>query len=512
MPKSPDSSLADSALTALAWSYTGRIVQTAAQFTIGVVLARMLGPEPFGLIAMAWLLIGLANQVADLGLSAALVQRASVSRDEIRYAFTMQCLIGIVLTLAVGGSAGFLALTFRSPALTPVARWLSLTFFIQSFGQTATSLLKRDLDFKSLQVAQVASYLGAYFVIGIPIAAAGGGVWSLVAAQLTQSLLYTCIVCLRRPYSLAPLVRPRPAGLLGFGSKVTGVNLLNWAILSLDTAVLARFFGVTVLGLYNRSFNLLSGPANNALSTLQSVLFPAYSKRQENAPSLKRVYLTSFAAVATVILPCCVIVAVLHRTTIVGLYGERWLEAAPLLVPLSLAMSLHALMGLSGPLLWARGRVEIELRVSAMVAILYIPVLVLASRVSFYAVAWGVLLVYAIRFVMITGKVLDQIGGSWVELVRAGRGAFALAAGLGLLSWRADLGLAVLTIAPHWRLGLEAMLAGGATLLTVLAFPRLVFGAESIWLLSRFAVRYPRLAGLLARRLDLPDPAEMAAS
>ncbi len=145
--------------SALKWNFLGSFVRVFFQLGIAIALARVLGPEPFGLIAIAWLILGLGNLLADFGLSAALIQKATLNDREIRHAFTAQVFLGSSLTLITYAAAPSLATFFNREDATTVLRWMGLLFLLQAFGQTATALLRRDLNFKRVQLLQTLSYL-----------------------------------------------------------------------------------------------------------------------------------------------------------------------------------------------------------------------------------------------------------------------------------------------------------------------------------------------------------------
>src|ERR1035437_4738623 len=130
--------------SALKWNYVGMAVRSSSSLVLGVVLARLLGPKPFGVVALAAVLIGFCNLLADSGFGAAIVQRESLSEEDIRFAFLYQMLSGVFLALACFFGASIIANLFRNQEVAPVIRVLSWTFPLQAFGQTATSLLKRN--------------------------------------------------------------------------------------------------------------------------------------------------------------------------------------------------------------------------------------------------------------------------------------------------------------------------------------------------------------------------------
>jgi lipopolysaccharide exporter len=483
--------LAEATLAALQWNYAGALTRTACQFAVVVVLARILGPEPFGLVAAAWLVIGLGNLVADFGLGAALVQRRSVSEEEIRYVFTVQVLLGVALTVAVASSAGLVARIFGQADLIPVVRALSMMFLIQAFGQTAFSLMKRRLAFKGLQLAQVLSYILAYIMLGIPLALLDFGVWSLVIAQLCQGTLYTAIAYLQVRHPVRPLLDSSGADLFDFGFKVVGTNLLNWSIISLDTLFVGRFFGVVELGLYNRAYTLLIAPMNNIVVVLQGVLFSASSRSQDEDSALKRGYLAAVGAIALVVLPVFGTVALVPRTVIEGLYGDRWLGAVPLLVPLALAVSFHAMMAVAGPVVLGKGQAGKELSVSAVVAVLFLAVLLLTSQMSLVTLAWGVFAVYVVRFLLMTSVVLRLVGGTWGEVLVAFRGGLLAFAATAPIVLGVDSILSLLGTEPFFRLLGDVFVGATAVVTLIVALPSSVLPKEALFALSLVSHKLP---------------------
>ncbi|MBE0446821.1 MAG: lipopolysaccharide biosynthesis protein [Actinobacteria bacterium] len=496
--------LAQATFSALKWGYVGTAVKVVAQMLIGVVLARLLGPEPFGLVAVSWIVIGLGGLVSDFGFGAALVQRKTISEVEIRYVFTIQVLIGIGLTLIIAIAATQIAQVFNQQQIIPVMRALSLIFFIQAFSQTAVSLLRRNLDLKGIQLAQVMSYILSYIMLGIPLAYFGFGVWSLILAQLSQSLLYTAFTYLRARHPVKPLFRTS-IGLFNFGSKVMGANIFNWSIQNMDNAFVGKFFGVASLGLYSRTYTLMIVPLNNVVTVLQGVLFPAYSKAQEETEMLKRVYLASVGVIAMIVLPLFGSVAAIPHTVIEGLYGEKWLGAVPILVPIALAMPFHAIMSLAGPLIWGKGKVGKELVVQAITAALFISVLLVTSKISLVTLAWGVFGVYVVRFFLMTRAVLRLVDASWPKMLMALRGGVLILAGTTLAARGMDSAILSYSIASPIRLFGDVSAAGVALCLMFLLFPRYLITEEIAWLFGRFSHKIPRIFRSFLSRIRLVE-------
>lgn len=417
-PEKPDAerSLSQRSLTALKWNYLGSFSRVGLQFVVGIVLARILGPEPFGLVALATLVIGFGALFADFGLASALVQRQDVSDRDVRFVFTLQSLMGFLLTAVLAFSATPIAEFFRRPDAVPVLQLMFLSFAIQGLGQTATALMRRVLDFRRAQIAQLASYLIGYVLIGLPLAFHGAGVWSLVVAHLVQTTLGSVFAYVMTRHPIRPCFSGSDGSLFNFGVKVTITNISNWGLSCSDSVVLGRFFGVTELGLYNRAFSLVAMPTYNLVSSLQGVLFSATARAQKDVVRLRDTYLAAVGVLAFISFPVFGVVAVMPETMILGIYGSKWAAAEPLLPPLALAMPFSALMGLAGPIMTGVGRVEREMYAQSVSLFLFLGILLWAARYNMQTVAWAVFSAYVFRFVLMSHLTLRLLDARWSDL------------------------------------------------------------------------------------------------
>ncbi|MCU1325305.1 MAG: polysaccharide biosynthesis protein [Bryobacterales bacterium] len=479
--------LTQRSFSALGWGYAGFLTRSAAGFLGGLVMARLLGPKPFGQVAAASLVIGIANLLADGGCSSAIVQAPELSQRDVRFAFTLQVTIGTVLTLACLLAAPSIAEAFHDPMIANVLRLSAFLFVIQAFGLVPTAMLKREMAFQRIQYVQIASYLLGYAFVGITAALRGWGVWSLIAAQLVQSASYAVLVFAEAPHSIIPNFSKSSLHLARFGMKVTGANLLNWCLSNFDNAVVGRAFGSGVLGLYSRAFNTVSTPAESIVNTWQQVLFASCSRAGKNSASLRSAYLASLSAVTLMVLPVFWSVAVCAPVVVAALYGSRWLGLTPLLAPLALAITLHAAMAISGPVLSAMDQVRYEIRAQLISLIVAVAAFFIAAQYSAVAVAWTVLGVYGVRFVAASSPLLRLLDVSWMQVLRATRGSMIFAGLISATVWAAE------------RVATERGITAPATLMILL----LVGGITTIFLLLLAAdhIVAPELIAQLGRVL-----------
>lgn len=395
---------------ALKWNYLGNVMRSLSQFAVGILLARLLGPEPFGIVAVAWIILGVGNLFADLGFGAALVQRATLSRSDLRFIFTCQMAFATCLTLAGVACADAIAAYFHQPAAAAVIQAMFLLFIFQSLGQTAAAMLRRTLNFKKLQQITILSYLAGYVGVGIPAACFGWGVWSLVAAQTVQCLLNSLLLIRATSVPLLPSFTPGDPDIVRFGLKVTAANLTSWSISNLDVVFIGRAFGVVELGLYNRALNLVNMPMSVITTGFQGVLFAACARAQRDSAAIRRIYLETNAAVAFLCFPLFMTLAAVPETLVLALYGPKWAASVPVVTPLALAVLVNALLAIKGPILMASNRVGLELRNQCFTVLMFIGTLWIAAHYTVVAVAWAVLVTYVARWLLLAVDTLRLTG------------------------------------------------------------------------------------------------------
>jgi PST family polysaccharide transporter len=371
--------------------------------------------------------------------------------------YTVQVGFGALLSLTGILLANVMAGFFHRPDAVHVIRAMALLILIQSFGQTATALLRRALHFKRVQVIGIASYLIGYVLIGIPCAYYGLGPWSLAAAHLVQSLLYTFLAMHQSRVPMRPVFKPSSPGLFAFGSKVISANLFSWGIVNLDSFVIGRMLGIVDLGLYNRTMMLVASPRDTVTISLQGVLFAACSRAQHDIPQLRKAYFAATAMIGLICLPVFVTVACVPNAVINGLYGSKWTAAVPVLIPLALAMPVHALLAVIGPVLMGMDKVGLELRAQMITLVISLPVFYLTGRYSLAMVAWGVLVIYVLRWFLLARFILQALNADWADLLRVMLWPFLCALAAALPTWGVDRLLA--GISPTQRLAIDIAMA-----------------------------------------------------
>jgi lipopolysaccharide exporter len=231
-------------------------------------------------------------------------------------------------------------LIFDSTRVVAIAQVLAASFFLQGLGVTATSLLRRQLRFKTLAVIEVLSSVCGYMAVGLSFALAGAGVWSLVAAGLAQAGLASIIALalVRHPMRLT-IDWADLRSLYSFGGRISVISLFEFFGSSLDTLFIGRFAGEAPLGQYNRARLLVKLPLDRITQGTAKVLFPAFSRVQHDHERLRAAYLTGLRGMSLLIIPAAAGMAVAARELQLVVLGPQWEEAARVLPYLALLVA-----------------------------------------------------------------------------------------------------------------------------------------------------------------------------
>ena len=309
----------------IAWSSFGTAGQTITNILVAFILARLLTPVDFGIISAALIVIGFCKIFASLGVGSAIIREPSVSEIQLRTGFTISTMLGLGLATLFFLISPALAALFQLEGLAPVLRALSPIFIMDGLATIAASSLQRDLQFRTLGLIQTLSNAFGYGLVGIVLAFLGFGMWSLVVAQLMQTLIEDALTLLAKPHPKRPALNLKELQkLVGFGSGMTATKLANFVALQGDNFVVGRWLGAEALGLYSRAYRFMAWPANIYGDAVQTVLFPVMSQVQNDMDRLATAYRRGISLMALVLMPLSVLSILLAPELVQGLLGPKW--------------------------------------------------------------------------------------------------------------------------------------------------------------------------------------------
>ena len=310
-------------------SVTSQGAQFLIQSVATVVLARLLTPADFGLVAMVSTVTGLGQAFADLGLSEATIQRKEINHDQVSALFWINVAIGVGLTLITVASAPVFARFYRDSRLVNITLLVSLTFLIGGLRVQPDAILKRQMRFSSLAIRDVASYLVAV-PIAIMMALRGAGYWALVALPLILNLTAMALSWLMVNWRPGLPRRGAQVGsMVVFGGNVAASYFIGSVCRSADNVLIGRYMGASPLGLYSRAYNLLMLPVRQLSGPAGSVAVPAFSRTQDEPERFARFYLRTINLILWISAPVFGFLIVAAQPVIVLVLGDQWREAAP---------------------------------------------------------------------------------------------------------------------------------------------------------------------------------------
>lgn len=321
---------------ALVWSFVNTAVSRLGTLGIGILLARLLGPEAFGTYAVAFVALAAVLSFNELGVSLAIVRWPGDPREIAPTVTTISVVASLLFFAVAWVTATPFAEAMGDPTATPVVRLLLVSVLINGAVATPAALLQRDFrQGTRMIVDQVNVWSGA--IMSIVLALAGFGAMSLAIGRIVGTVLSAGLFVLYSPLPYRfGLNREHLRALLSFGLPLAGVSIIVFAVGYADQLVVGNLLGATMLGFYVLAFNLASWPVSMFSQPLRSVAPAAFARLQHSPEAMRTAYLAFLRVVSAVAVPVCFMIAGAAEPVIRFVYGERWAPAAQALSWLAL--------------------------------------------------------------------------------------------------------------------------------------------------------------------------------
>jgi O-antigen/teichoic acid export membrane protein len=407
-------------LGGLAWKVISQVFTQTWQTVVAVILARLLVPEDYGLAAMVIVFAAIVPVFSDLALGAALVQRRNLSEADRSTVFWTGTAVGAAFTVLGIGLSWPMAAFYGEPEVQPLFAALSLSFVVTALGTTQRALLTREMNFKSLELRLMAGAVVAG-AGGIALAAGGYGAWAIIGQQLILAVASTFFLwhfSRWRPrfvYSLASLRR-----LAGFSANVFGTRVLFYFNRNADNLLVGRVLGPAALGAYALAYNVMLAPLSRVGWPIAEVLFPAFSRMQDEPRRMASAWIRVNRLVGAVTIPATLGLVVVAPEFVTAVLGVKWIDTEPVIRLLAWVGLLQSLGTLNSAVLQARDRTGTLLR--------YAIVALVGSLVGFtVGLEWGIVGVAA--GYALASTVLEPYY-AWLTARALGVSVFSLARGL----------------------------------------------------------------------------------
>lgn len=403
-------SLRSKTLQGLFWSFLERIGQQGIQFIILIILARLLLPEQFGLIAMLTIFMAIAQTFINSGFGQALIQKKDTTHIDECSIFYFNILVSFLAAGLLCLAAPWISAFYDQPLLTPLTRVLSLNLIINAFGLVQTTLLTKHIDFKTqLKVSMIATFLSG--TIGVTMAFKGFGVWSLVAQSLCSNLFRTALLWFFNTWRPSLVFSPRVLReMFGFGSRLLVAGLSDTIFQNIYLVVIGKLFSPAALGFYSRAKAIQQIPTANFSSIISRVAFPVFSTIQDDSNRLKGGMRKAVTTMAFVNFPLMIGLALVAKPLVLVLLTEKWAPCIPYLQLLCVVGMLWPLHVINLNVLVAIGRSDLLLWLEVLKKIIIVISIVVTYRWGIIAMIYGQIVVSVICYYLnsyYTGKLIN---------------------------------------------------------------------------------------------------------
>ena len=410
-------SLKNKTIKGVGWSAADALLGQGVTFIVGLVLARLLSPDEYGLIGICLIFTTVLNGIVDSGFSNALIRKKKVTDEDYNTMFTTNMAISIVLYVLLFISAPLVSDFFHRIELTALVRVTGLILFLNALSITQVTILTKNIDFKTKTKASLVSAIISG-VIGIAMAFMGYGVWSLVAQQLSKQLLYTlCLWVLSKWWPKFTFYKDSFKYMWGFGWKLLASGILNNVWNQLYQVVIGRCYTSSTLGHYTRANEYASIFSSNLTLIVQRVSYPVLAEIQDDKERMVQGYRKVIKITMFVTAVCMISLGAVSEPLIYTLIGTKWQEAATYLPLICISMSLYPLHAINLNILQVLGRSDIFLYLEILKKIVGIVPIVIGIFCGIYymlltSILTGVISLYLNTWY--TGKTLNY--SFWKQL------------------------------------------------------------------------------------------------
>lgn len=363
--------------TGLYWTVLKQFSNYGLSFLVGIIMARLLSPEDFGITALPAIFFTVATIFQDAGLGAAIVRKPDITDEDLCTAFYYSTGVGILIYIILFFSSPYIADFYNTPILTPMIRISSLAFIWGPLGTPQGVLLSRRLDFKTPTIIAVSTKIFSA-IVGISLAYMGYGLWSLVFNGLLGGL-FGLILTWWVVRWLPQLAWSKESFkyLFGFGSRMALTNIIYKISQNITPAVIGKFFSPTELGIYNRALGYASLPSENVVGTINTVTFPILSKIQDDNLKMGNAYRRMLRTSAFIVFPMMLMLAVLAHPLILVMITSKWEACVPYLQVMCVWLMFSPIHGLNCQLLMVKGRTDILLRIEIVKTAIFLTMMFL---------------------------------------------------------------------------------------------------------------------------------------
>ena len=351
---------------ALGWVFGSQLSSQAISFCFGIILARLLAPDDFGLIAMVMVFSGFASLLSDVGFGSALIHKQDANQLHYSSVFWLNLALGCLMAFAFYFSSTWISEFYSRPEIKEIVQLLGLSFIVGSLALVPRIKLRKNLNFKTLTLVDFTGMIISG-ITGITLAIKGYGYWSLVFQILVKDLVTASLVWAfgkwapRFSFDMGSIRE-----LFGFSFNVFLSKAVQYLAGKLDVIIIGRVLGGNALGIYDKALSLMLFPLQNVSHVIANVMFPSLSMIQSDKERVKDVYLRCTRAISLLTFPMMVGMFVISESFVMGVLGEQWAELIPVMQIFCISGIIRSIVTVTGAIYLSQGETGLQLKVTIL--------------------------------------------------------------------------------------------------------------------------------------------------
>lgn len=390
-------------LSGFFWKFSERILAQVISFVVSVVLARIMLPDQYGVVAMVTVFINIANVFVTSGFSTALIQKRNADETDFSTIFWCTLAVSLLLYMILFMGAPLIANFYKEPQLILVVRVFALKLIVSAYNSIQHAYVSRHMIFKKFFLSTLFGTLVSGMV-GIIMAMTGCGVWALVGQYLTNSIIDTVVLGFTVPWH-PRLIFSKPAAksLMNYGWKILAADLVGTIYNNLRQLLIGRFYSTSDLAFYNKGKQIPELISTNIDTTVSTVLFPAISNQHSDLQKVKVMTRRSVSMSSYIMFPVMFGLAAIAKPLVIVLLTEKWESAAVYMQIICIAKAINTISNANIQAMKAIGKSDIVLKLEIVKKPVGILIILIALRINVFAVALS-MPIYAIYAAFVNMK------------------------------------------------------------------------------------------------------------
>lgn len=361
-----EKNLSQKAISGVKWSAINNFGIILSKFTLGIIIARLLTPEDYGIIALVTVITSIAPVFIDSGFGSKIIQAKTINEKELSSVFWLNIAIGFFFTLLILFGAPVFNLIYENEDLITIARIISLVYLIQSFGIVQKAVLRRQINFKRIAIVETSAIILSS-IVGIVFAWFGYGYWSLLIKQMVQITLTTTLFWFLsswKPnfYFDFKIIK----NYWKYSINILSTTLITTIVQKIDYFLVGKFFQADILGLYSRGKELAFFPVQFSSRVLNMTSFSVFSKLQDESEKFENLYMKTFKLILYIFVPVMMLLFLASDEIILILLGEKWTGASIYFKHFSIVGVIFIANSLRVNLINSKGRPDLNLKFGAV--------------------------------------------------------------------------------------------------------------------------------------------------